>query len=75
MEELKVYIRLGLYVNAHETGYMCFNQIGEKSTLNGCSLKLVDKSTYLGSSVSTTATNVNTRLAKAWTSNDNLSVI
>ena len=33
---------------------MCFNQAGDISTLEGTSLKLVDKFTYLGSSVSST---------------------
>ena len=45
---------IGLHVNAHKTEYMCFNQTGDISTLNGNSLKLVDKFTYLGSSVSST---------------------
>ena len=40
---------------------------GDISTLNGSSLKLVDKFTYLGSSVSSTETDINTRLAKVWT--------
>ena len=31
---------------------MCYNQTGDISTLDGTSLKLVDKFTYLGSSVS-----------------------
>ena len=64
----------GLHVNAHKTEYMCFNQTGDISTLNGSSLKLVDKFTYLGSSVSSTKTD-NTRLAKVWTANDGISVI
>ena len=55
-----------LHVNAHKTGYMRFNQTGDISTLNGSSLKLVDKFTYLGSSVLSTETDINTRLAKAW---------
>ena len=38
------------------TKYMCFNQRGNISTLNGSSLKLVDKFTYLESSVSITET-------------------
>ena len=42
---------IGLHVNAHKTEYMCFNQTGDISTLNGSPLKLVDKLTYLGSSV------------------------
>ena len=39
---------------------------GDISTLNGSSLKLVNKFTYLGSSLSSTETDINTRLAKAW---------
>ena len=54
---------------------MCFSQTGDISTLNGNSLKLVEKFNDLGSSVSSTETDINTRLAKAWTANDNLSVI
>ena len=66
---------IGLHVNAHKTGYMCINQRGNISTQNGSSLKLVDKFTYLGSSVSSTETNINTRLAKAWTATCRLSVL
>ena len=54
---------------------MCFNQTGDISTLNGSSLKLVDKFTYLGSSVSSTETDISKRLAKAWTAINRLSVI
>ena len=63
---------IGLLVNALKTEYMCFNQTGDITTLNGSSLKLVDKFTSLGSSVSSTETD--TQLAKAWTANDSLSV-
>ena len=42
-------------------------QTGEISTLNGSSLKLVDKFTYLGSSVLSTETDIDTWLAKPWT--------
>ena len=66
---------IGLHVNAHKTEYMRFNQTGDISILIGSSLKLVDKFTYLGSSVSSTGTDINTRLAKAWTAIDRLSVI
>ena len=68
-------IGIGLHVNAHKTEYMCFNQIGDISTLGGSSLKLVDKFTYLGSSVSSTKKDIDTRLTKAWTAIDRLSVI
>ena len=54
---------------------MCFNQTGDISTLNGSSLKLVDKFTYLRKSASSTERDINTRLAKAWTAIDSLSVI
>ena len=54
---------------------MCFNQRVDIFTLKGISLKLVDKFTYLGNSVSSTETDSNTRLAKAWTAIDRLSVI
>ena len=66
---------IGLRVNAHKTEYMCFNQIGDISTQEGTSLKLVDKFTYLGSSVSSTEKDIDTRLTKAWTDNDKLSII
>ena len=54
---------------------MCFNQTGDISTLEGTSLKLVDKFTYLGSSVSSTEKDIDTRLTKAWTVIDKLSII
>ena len=58
---------IGLYVNAHKTEYMCFNQTGDISTLNDSALKLVDKFTHLGSSVSSTDIDIDTWLTKAWT--------
>ena len=65
---------IGLHENADKTEYMCFNPRGDIS-LNGSSLKLVDKFTYLGSSVSSTEKDIKTRLAKAWTAIDRLSII
>ena len=66
---------IGLHVNAHKTEYVCYNQAGNISTLDGNSLKLVDKFTYLGSSVSATEKDIDTRLRKAWTAIDRLSII
>ena len=66
---------IGLHVNVHETEYMCFNQTGNIFTLNGSTVKLVDKFTYLGTSVPSTETDINMRLAKAWTAINRLSVI
>ena len=54
---------------------MCYNQTGDISTLDGTSLKLVDKFTYLGSSVSSTEKDIDTRLTKTWTAIDRLSII
>ena len=58
---------IGFHVNADKTEYLCFNQRGDIITLNGSSLKPVDNFTYLGSSVSSTETDINMRLLKAWT--------
>ena len=68
-------VGIGLHVNAHKTEFMCFNQKGDISTLDRTSLKLVDKFTYLGSSVSSTEKGIDTRLSKAWTAIDRLSII
>ena len=66
---------IGLHVNAHKTEHMCYNQTGDISTLDGTPLKLVDKFTYLGSSVSSTETDIDTQLTKAWTAINRLSII
>ena len=66
---------IGLHVYAHKTEYMSFNQTGGISTLNGSPLKLLDKLTNLGSSVSSTETDIDTRLAKAWIAIYRLSVV
>ena len=54
---------------------MCYNKTGDISTQDGTSMKLVDKFTYLGSSVSSTKKDIDTRLTKAWTAIDRLSII
>ena len=54
---------------------MCYNQTGDTSTLEGTPLKLVDKFTYLGSSVESTEKGIETRLAKAWSAINRLSII
>ena len=66
---------IGLHVNAHKTEYMCYNQTGDISTLDGTPLKLVDKFTYLRSSVSSTEKDIDMRLTKAWTAIKRLSII
>ena len=66
---------IGLPVNAHKTEYMCYNKTGNITTLDGASLRLVDKFTYLGSIVSSTENDIDTRLTKVWTAIDRLSII
>ena len=61
---------IGLHVNAHKMEYMCYNHTGD-----GTSLKLVDKFTYLGSSVSSIEKDIDTWLTKAWTAIDRISII
>ena len=65
---------IGPHVNADKTEYMCFNPRGDISTLKRGPLKLTDKFTYLGSSVSSTEKDINTRLSKPWTTIYRLSV-
>ena len=54
---------------------MCYNQTGDISTLEGTSLKLVDKLTYIRSSISSTEKDIDTRLTKAWTAIDGQSIM
>ena len=53
---------------------MCYNQTGDIYTLDRTPFKLVDKFTFLGSSVSSTEKDIDTRLTKAWTANNRLSI-
>ena len=62
-------------MNVDKTEYMCFDQKGDISTLNSGYLKVVDKFTYLGSSLSFIENDTNKRLAKAWTAINRLSII
>ena len=66
---------IGLHVNAHKTEYMGYNETGDISTLDGTPLKLVDKFTYLGSSVSSTEKDIDMRLRKTGTAINRLSII
>ena len=66
---------IGLHISVDKKEYMCFNQRDNISTRNGSSLKLVDKFTFLGSSVSSTEKDINMQLAKAWIAINRLLVI
>ena len=52
---------IGLHVKADKTEFMCVNQRGDISILNGRYLKLVEKFTFLGSSVPSTENDIKTR--------------
>ena len=66
---------IGVPVNADKTEYICFNQRGDICTRKGGPLKVVAKFTYSENSVSSTENDINTRLTKAWTAIDRLSII
>ena len=51
---------IGFYVNAGKSSYMCFNLRSDICTINGSSLKLVDKFTYPRRSISPTENDINT---------------
>ena len=57
-----------------QTSYI-INQDGAISSLSGGSIKLVDQFIYLGSNISSTESDVNIRLGKAWSAIDWLTTI
>ena len=66
----RIWTRIAVFISYGDNDYTT-----GISTLYGRSLKLVDKFTYLGSSILSTENDINTRLAKAWTVIDRRSVI
>ena len=60
---LSVYIYI--YIITYNNNYYC----------SGTPLKLVDRFTYLGSNVASTEKDIDTRLTKAWTAINRLSII
>ena len=66
---------IGLHVNSDKTQFMCFNQGGAISSLNGKPLKEVHQFVYLGGNISSTEGDVIIRIGKAWTAIDSLSPI
>ena len=67
----KSYYRISRHVYIH----LSSTESGDSSTLDRTSLKLVDKFTYLESSVLSTEKDIDKRLTKAWTAIDKLSII
>ena len=67
--------RIGLYVNAKKTEYVCYMQNGEIKDLKGTTLKEVEHFTYLGSNISSTEKDAMIRIAKAWSALSRLRTI
>ena len=85
MSQFQIGIGWCIYQNCPEryNPIICFyylikhahNQTGDISILDGTPLKLVDKFTYLGSSVASTEKDIDTRLTKAGIAINRLSII
>ena len=69
-------LRIWWWNNIHSIKwFQVFFSSGDISTLNSSALKLVDKFSYQRSSISSIETDIDTRLAKAWTVIDRLYVV
>ena len=66
---------IDFYVNANKIEYLYFKQEGAMFTVTNKPLKLVDQFTYLDSSISSTESDDNIHIGRAWTIIDWLSVI
>ena len=62
-------------MNYDKTEFMSFKKQGDISTLDGKPLKPVEQFTYLGSNISSTESDVNTRIGQAWSATNRLSAI
>ena len=62
-------------MNSDKTEFMSFKKKGDISTLDGKPLKPVEQFTYLGSNISSTDNDINTRIGKAWLATNKLSVM
>ena len=67
----RIWTRIAVFISYGNNNYTT----GTSTTLNGGSLKLVDKFTYLGSCISSTENDINVWLAKVWTTINRLSII
>ena len=63
---------IGLYVNSDKTEFMSLKK-KDISTLDSKPLKPVEQFTYLGSNISSTESDVNARIGKAWSTINRLS--
>ena len=61
---------IGIYVNASYAKYLCFKQETATAILSSKPLKLLDLFTYLRSSISSTESDINILIGKAFTATD-----
>ena len=61
---------IGLYMKSDKTEFFRLKQDSAISTLNNKPLKLVDHFIYFGSNISSTESDVNIRIGKAWNAID-----
>ena len=64
-----------LFLNWHNTEFMCFSQDGAISSLNCKSLKLIDQLIYFDSNISIIESNVTMGIGKMWTGIERLMAI
>ena len=67
--------KIGLKINAKKTEYIVYNHQGAIKTTKDQQLKSVDNFVYLGSNIASTQTDVEARIAKAWSIINKLSII
>ena len=58
--------KIGLYVNADKTEFMCYNTIGTMTLLIKHNIKEVEDFTYLGSNVASSEKDIDIRIGKVW---------
>ena len=71
----KYYIFINLCMDSDKTEFMCFKQDGIMFSLNSKPQKLLDQFLYLSNNISSTESNVNICIDKAWTAFDKLMTI
>ena len=67
--------KIGLYVNARKTEFLCYNTTGTMKSLSGDNIKQQEEFVYLGSNIASTKRDIEIRLGKAWGALDRLNKI
>ena len=68
--------KIGLYVNARKTEFLCYNTTGTMKSLSGDNIKQQEEFVYLGEvNIASTKRDIEIRLGKAWRALDRLNKI